>query len=357
MNDRLKKLKDIQSECCVTIILNTHRTKPDNKRDPILLKNLAKEAEERLLNDHDKRFARPLIDRISALADSIDHQFNLESLILFVNDGGVAEYLRLPISVEDRVVIDSTFATRDLVRAIHQQEAYYVLVLSRDEARLIEAANDKVVAEVGDPFPMGKKGLYTTDKLQMTMNQGSDNLIEEFFNRVDKAFHTVWARNPLPVLVCTEERNLHHYLKVADKKHIVIGHLNRNRLDEKAHHIVPEAWSVVHQANKERNELRIQELKSAVGTGKFLSDFNHIWQAIHEGRGQTLFVQRGYFQPAVVEDGVITLVSPGQAKQINVVDDIIDEMIEANMRFGGDVVFLSEDLLQDFQGLALVTRY
>lgn len=356
MNDTLKTLKDVQSECCITIILNTHRTKPDNKRDPILLKNLAKEAEERLLNDYDKRFARNLVEKMNKLVDSIDHQFNLESMALFISEG-FAEYVRMPIAVEDRVTIDSTFATRDIVRAIHQQEAYYVLVLSRDVVRLIEASNDKVAQEVGKPFPFDKKGLYTTDKLQMTMNQGSDNLIEEFFNRVDKAFHTVWEKNPLPVLVCTEERNLHHYLKVADKKHLVIGHLNKNRLDEKAHHIIPEAWPIVHEANIERNNQRIAELKTAVGTGKFLSDFNHIWQAIHGGRGQTLFVQRGYFQPAILNDGVIELVPLEQANQPNVVDDIIDEMIEANMLFGGDVVFLPEELLKDFQGLALVTRY
>lgn len=356
MNDTLKKLKDVQSECCITIILNTHRTKPDNKRDPILLKNLAREVEERLLNDYDKRFARSLADKMNTLVDSIDHQFNLESMALFISED-IAEYLRMPIAVEDRVVIDSSFATRDIVRAIHQQEAYYVLVLSRDVARLIEAANDKVVQEVGNPFPFEKTGLYSTDKLQMTMNQGSDNLIEEFFNRVDKAFHTVWEKNPLPVLVCTEERNYHHYLKVADKKHLVIGHLNQNRLDEKAHHIIPEAWPIVQRANTERNNQRIQELKTAVGTGNFLSDFNHIWQAIHEGRGQTLFVQLGYFQPAILYNGAIQLVSPDQTRQPNVVDDIIDDMIEANMRFGGDVVFLPGNLLKDFQGLALVTRY
>jgi hypothetical protein len=356
MNDTLKKLKDVQAECCITIILNTHRTKPDNKRDPIQLKNLLKEAEERLLNDYDKRFARSHVEKMNQLAEGIDHEYNLESLVLFVNED-TAEYVRLPIAVEDRVVIDHTFATRDLVRAVHQQEAYYILVLSRDEARLIEAANDKVVQEVGDPFPFGKKGLYSTSKLDMTMAQGSDNLIEEFFNRVDKAFHTVWEKNPLPVLVCTEERNFHHYLKVADKTHLVIGHLTMSRLDYKAHHIVPEGWPIVQKANKERNDQRLEELQSAVGAGKFLSAPGDIWKAIHEGRGQTLFVQRGYFQPAIINGDAIELVELSEANRPGVVDDIIDEMIEANMRFGGDIVFLSQDQLQDFQGLALITRY
>jgi hypothetical protein len=48
MNAELKDLKDVVSPGCVTIIMNTHRTKPENIQDPITLKNLVTEAEERL---------------------------------------------------------------------------------------------------------------------------------------------------------------------------------------------------------------------------------------------------------------------------------------------------------------------
>lgn len=356
MNNVLKKIKDIHAEGCVTILLNTHRTKPDNQHDPILLKNLVKEATERLLNDFDKREAKVFIERLDALVEKINHNFNLDSMAIFVNKE-IAEVTRLPIPVENRVVIDNTFATRDLVRAMHQQEAYYVMALSRDKARLIEAANDKVVQEIGGDFPYENNTLHTTERHDLSTAKGTDNLIEEFFNRVDKTFQTAFAENPLPLVLCTEERNYHHYLKVADKKHLVIGHLNKNRLDEKAHHIVADSWPIVHQYNRDNNSKRLQELKQAIGTGKFLSDFNEIWTAILEGRGQTLFVAKGYFQPARLNNGAISLVTDAEAREKDVIDDIIDDMIENNMRFGGDVVFLAKEDLKEFQGLALVTRY
>jgi len=46
MNPLLKKVKDIYVEGCVSIIMNTHRTKPNNQKDLINLKNLIKNAEE-----------------------------------------------------------------------------------------------------------------------------------------------------------------------------------------------------------------------------------------------------------------------------------------------------------------------
>jgi len=355
MDNILKKIKDIQAEACVTIILNTHRTRPDNERDPLLLKNLVKEAEQRLFDDYEKRFVWPIMENLNKMVGKIDHQQNLESLVLFANQE-MAEFTRLPIKVVDRVIIDNTFATRDLVRAMHQESSYYVLVISRQNARLIEAYNDKVVLEHKGDFPIKNK-LYTTDRQDLSSNKGTDNLIEEFFNRVDKIVQANIKDNPLPILLATETRNVHHYTKVADKKHIIIGHINKNRDDEKAHHIIPEAWEVAKAINKERIAARISELHKAVGAGKFLSDLSEIWNAIQHGRGQTLFIKKGYFQPAILKDDMVIPVEKFEKDQKGVIDDIIDEMIEFNLAFGGDNVFLEGDQLDKFKGLALVTRY
>jgi hypothetical protein len=355
MDNILKKIKDIQAEACVTIILNTHRTRPDNEKDPLVLKNLVKEAEQRLYETYEKRFVWPIMDNLNKLVEKIDHQQNLESLIVFVNQK-TAEYTRLPVKVVDRVIIDNTFATRDLVRAMHQESSYYVLVLSRQNARLIEAYNDKVVTELGGDFPI-KNNLYTTDRQDLSSNKGTDNLIEEFFNRVDKVVQVAIKDNPLPILLATETRNVHHYTKVADKKHTIIGDINRNRDDEKAHHIIPDAWEVVKAKNKERIAARIAELHKAVGAGKFLSDLTEIWNAIQHGRGQTLFIKKGYFQPAIMQNDKVMPIDKIEKDQKDVIDDIVDEMIEFNLSFGGDNVFIEGDELQKFNNLALITRY
>lgn len=355
MSTILKKIKNITSEACVTIILNTHRTKPDNIQDPINLKNLVKNAENRLLADFEKRFAQPIIDRLNKLADSIDHQFNLESLILFVNEE-IAEYTRLPINVVDRVVVDNTFATRDLVRAMNQEANYYVLILNRQEVRLLEAQNDKFVQELKGEFPM-ENDVYTTDRHKSSMAKGQDNMIEEFFNRVDKAMLSATSERPLPVLLAAETRNFDHYVKIADKKDLILGHINKDGSEVKAHQIVADAWEEVKSITKTKQTERISELKKAVSEGKFLSDFNDIWTAISEGKGRTIFVKKGYFQPALISGNEILLVDKIERDQKGVCDDVIDEMIEKNLAFGGDTVFVEGDELADFQGLGLVTRY
>jgi hypothetical protein len=355
MNPLLKRVKNVTGEVCVSVILNTHRTRPDNQQDIILLKNLVKEAEERLLNEYDKRYIEPVIKNLNSIVAGIDHNHNLESLILFASHD-FADYTRLPVDVKDRVVIDESFATRDLVRAMHQESAYYILVLSRQNARLIEAFNDKVVEEIDGKFPI-KNSLYTTDKLKLSMVDGQDNMIEEFFNRVDKTVWEVTKDHTLPIVLATESRNFDHYFKVSDRKDLILGHINRGRDDDKAHHIVAEAWTLVLDLIKTRNEARMSDLRSAVTSGKFVSDYNDILKAIREGRGKTLFVRKGYFQPAILENDVIQLIENRGNNMKNVIDDINDELIEMNMAFGGDTVFIDNDEMDLFERIALITRY
>lgn len=355
MNMILQRLKNVFSENAITIILNTHRTLPDNQKDPLLLKNLIKEAETRLLADLDKREAESLIHRLRDLEETIDHRQNLESLILFVNED-TAEYVRLPIAVEDRVIIDKTFATRDLIRAMHMEASYLVLVLSQQKARLIKASNDKVIQEFGDPFPI--ENTQMVNRAELSNASRLTNLISEFYNQVDKEVNHLRKENKLPVLICSETSQYHEYLKVADEKISIYDQcLGGNQENAKAHHIVTEAWEIVKKYVIERNNARKAELQKAISSGKFLSDTNEIWQGIQQGSVQTIFIEEGNFQPAKWIDGHITYVSPEMRNGKSVVDDIYDELIEANLRQGGDTVFLPKGELRDFNGFGAVTRY
>lgn len=357
MNETLKKIKDIRSPLCVSVLLNTHRTRPENQQDPIVLKNLLKEAEDRLLAETDKRTAQELVFRLRELEKSIDHNFNLESLALFVNES-ISEYARLPISVENRVQIDQTFATRDIIRAMHKEANYYVLLLSQQKVRLIEMFNDVVVREIGKPFPIENNDLYSTNAEELSDAARQTRLVAEFFNRVDKAVNELRKDHPLPVLICSEEGNYNLYLSVADDKaSIFTKHLNGNRLDSRDHAIPSEAWQIVQAITLQRVLDRKAELERSVGSGKFFSDINDIWRATHEGRVQTLFIEEGLFAPGFISEEGVTLLDMVGNEAKDVTDDIYDELIEAVMRFGGDVVFLPPGELRDFNGCGAVSRY
>jgi len=355
MNSLFKKVKDLKGEGFVSIILNTHKTHPDNLQDGILLSNLLKDAISTLHEKYGKQQATAVEDQLTRLIATIDHNYNNKSMILYANEQ-FAEMIRLPIVVENRIVIDNTFATRDLIRAIYETGGYYILHLSRDHARLIEAYNDELVQEFQEVFPL-QNDLVPKNNEERSTSRGTDGLIESFFNTVDKAYQQVINDKEQPLILVTETRNYDYYLKVADKTDFIAGHINRLPADEKAEKIVAECWVEMQTLIKAKNAARIKELEHAVNSGKFLSDYNDIWKAVQEGRGKTIFVRRDFYQPAIVKDNIITTLDNHQPGEEHAVEDIIDEMIEINLAAGGDVVFVKNDDLADFQHLALVTRY
>lgn len=357
METKLKELKNVRAENCVTIILNTHRTLPDNEKDVIQLKNLIKEAESKLLAVCQQQTAEKLTAKVHELASTINHRHNLESLILFVNEN-VAEFVRLPIPVEDRVVVGNRFAMRDLIRGLHNQTNYYVLVLSKDEARLIEASNDKVVKEHGFPFPFQNQISQTSFKAEPSDAGRIRNLTSEFFNQVDKVVNKVHKDHPLPILISTDEQHYQDYMRIADKPTVIFtDFLSRSRQTEADHAIVSDAWEIVQKLSQKQNNDRKVDLKRAVSTNNFISDTTEIYQAIKQGRVQTLFVEENLFQPAMIENDTVIYLSENTKESAEMIDDIYDELIDLNMDFGGDVVFLPKESLTKFNGFAAMTRY
>ena len=73
----IKLLQQINSYPAVTITLPTHRTSPENRQDPIRVKNLVEQATKRLLEEYSKREIAPLLDRLEQLAEGIDYRHTL----------------------------------------------------------------------------------------------------------------------------------------------------------------------------------------------------------------------------------------------------------------------------------------
>lgn len=54
-------------------------------------------------------------------------------------------------------------------------------------------------------------------------------------------------------------------------------------------------------------------------------DHNDIWRSVQTGKGGTLFVKQGSFQPALLTNAGITLLPEEKREKAGAVDDIIDD--------------------------------
>lgn len=355
MKDILQKLLNAEGEGCVTIIASTHRVKTGIKQDELTIKNLVKEAEDRLLGMYEKKFAESIINNIHKAIGTIDFSKNLDALMIFAGPT-ISEYITLPTEVKNRVVIDKTFATRDLIRAKSETPSYYILVLSRKFARLIIAQGERVLQEIGSPFPLYNED-YERLRSQLPPDRLKASALEGFYHSVDKALSIHLKNKPLPLIIAAGVRNYAHFEKITSMPDMIAGNALIKSTENKAHTIVAEAWPIVVKMLQEYNKNRIKNMEKAMGSGKLLSDYNEVWNALISGRGRVLFVKKGFHQPAALTDGKIALIEKVVKDAKGVVEDIIDEMIEQCLAHGGEVVYVEGNELDCYNGIALITRY
>ncbi|MGF1570950.1 MAG: hypothetical protein ACFCVD_23225 [Nodosilinea sp.] len=352
----LNYLQSLTKVPALSILLPTHRTSPDNKQDPIRVKNLVDEATDRLGQEFSKRDLEPLLEQLEALVEDIDYTYALDGLALFVSHD-FAQKFYLPFTVPERVVIDQTFATRDLVYGMHRTLRYWVLLLSQGSTRLL-AGTAETLEEVRDKnFPMEMTGPGGNAPLPYHADTSYlDDRLRRFFQQVDRGFAEYASDEELPLVLAGVVRQISFFQEVSEYAPIVAGTLTGNFDKATLAELAPDIWDIMQTVRQDQRTAVLKELDEAMGAKRVVSSIEEVWRLAQDGRGKHLVVEKNFHLPAVVtEAGGLELVD--QVGGTEVMDDAVDEIIEAVLAKGGAVSMVDDDALVDHQRIALILRY
>jgi len=355
----LHELQDIHTYPCLTITLPTHRTRPDNKQDPIRVKNLVTEGTNRLLGEFSKRDVAPLLDRLNELVSAIDYEYTLDGLMLAVNRDIAREYV-LPFTLSERVVVDDTFFTRDLVHALNRARRYWVLSLSEQPTRLYSATREMLEEVATGGFPMRHTGPGGETALPggpgVNTSAYRDDRHRQFFREVDKGFRAFMAEDPLPLAVAGVDRYLAFFREIAPD-HEIIATLPGNYDHLSAHDLGQRIWPSVREGFAARRREVLQHLEEAVGLHRAASTLGEVWHLAGLGRGKVLVVEEGYHLPARLNEFGQLNLNVDDPTAPDVMDDAVDEVITTVLGKGGEVVFVEDGALALHDRIALILRY
>ncbi|PSB18589.1 hypothetical protein C7B65_14945 [Phormidesmis priestleyi ULC007] len=352
----LKQLQSLIKVPALSILLPTHRTSPDNKQDPIRVKNLVDEATGRLAEEFSSRELEPLLKQLETLVGEIDYPHTLDGLALYVGHD-FAKLYYLPFAVPARVVIDQTFATRDLVYGMHRAQRYWVLLLSQASTRLL-AGTGETLEEVSDEnFLMQMTGPGATTALPYDSDSSyMDDRHRRFFQQVDRALTFYMQDEALPLIVGGVVRQVSFFQEVSQHTPAIAGTLGGNFDKATISEITPEVWSIVQTVREAQRVDALQVLDNAMSAQAVVSTIEEAWRLAQEGRGKLLLVEKNYHIPAILtENGDLELVE--QAGGTEVMDDAVDEVIEAVLAKGGNVAIVDDGALSNHHRIALTLRY
>jgi hypothetical protein len=356
----LQELQRVHTYPCLTITLPTHRTFPDNKQDPIRVKNLVTQATNRLRDEMPKRQLAPLLERLNALVAHIDYNYTLDGLVLAVNRDIAREYV-LPFTLDERVVVDDTFFTRDLVHALNRTRRYWVLSLSEQPTRFFHATRDQLEEITSGGFPMEHLGPGGEAPLPggqgINRSAQRDKRHAQFFRAVDRALTGFMTADPLPLAVAGVDRYQAFFREASAHAGRVIATLAGNYDHLTAHDLGQLVWPVAARGFADRRRTVLDELGGAIGQRRAASTIGDVWRHASLGRGATLIVEEGYHAPARRgESGQLDLEVESPTSP-DVMDDAVDEVINTVLAKGGRVVFVEDGELTMHGRVALILRY
>jgi hypothetical protein len=355
----LKQLQSQQDYPSLSLLAPTHRTAPANKRDRIVVKNLAAEGLKRLESEFKKREVAALVNNLNRLIDKVNWKHTLEGLALFAS-GNVATAIDLPFRPKARVVIDASFATRDLVYSLNKAPRYRVLVLTEKPTRLFDAMTNVLTEYTDKPFPMVHKGPGGATRLPggQGINRSAvrDESHRQFFIKVDDALAAIQKEDHVPLVVVGVERYLAFYQEVTKDPDAIVGVVAGSHDAPEPSALGKLVWPIFKAGATLTRTRALARLNKAVSVNRHSSGIDQVWRAAFEKRCQTLLIETGFEHAADVSpQGDRLLPYTGRGAQS--LDDAVDEVIERVIADGGEVFFYEPGVLDLHQRIGAVLRY
>lgn len=338
-------LQSVRSYPSVSLLVSTSPAPRMTGQDSETLSRLAQQAVARLEAERTDRAA----DVVRALQRTLPRVLGAPTtrgLGVFVNEA-TQEVFGLPVPVADRAVVDPTFATRDLVRALHRTPRHVVLLLTELEARLFDGVGDRLEPVSRSAFPLRAP---TTRRDPRTAD------VDAFFRVVDRALRTYRTLHPSPLVLVGAERTLARFRSVSRHLERLAGAVTGSHARTPLRDLLPQIREVLDGYLASRQQEALELIGRRQSEHRVVSGISSGWLAARTERPEMLVVEEGFFHPARLSaDG--DFLSPAEdVEHPDVVDDVVDELIEVVIQRGGWVAFAEDGALAEHDRVALTVR-
>jgi Bacterial archaeo-eukaryotic release factor family 3 len=322
----------------ITLLMNTTPGYLFDASETASAKRLVEQADTRLKGDVDDATRTRLIETLLQLIDEQSTERSAMA-VAFCVSANYAAAVHLGREVDERVVIDETFATRDLVADLNRTARYRVVAISDRTIRMFVGDRNRLVEDRGESWPFVRETEHTTDSWTRDLTQRL------------RAEH---AQFPLPTVVAGVERTVRRCITpdVVDVIGFIPGNHDKTSWVD-LHHA---AWPLVTDWLRTDTSRALAALDRARSARLYAGGIDEIWPLANDGRIELLVVEEQYSMPARVDSNQqVHLATDREA--VDVIDDIVDETIEAVLLHGGNAVIVGQGDLQSEDRISAILRY
>ena len=351
----------------------------DNNGNVIRIKNLLREAEDKLLALGAKpEQARKLLQPARQFAADGDWwRVPAQGLALFVSETEALNY-HLPYAPPPLAVVGHRFHVKPLLPMFTSDGHFHVLALSQNEVRLLRGTRMGVTETELTNVPQSLSELLASTETQeqvrwhagpaggrrgrLAIFHGGHGVatedrkddIREYFRQIDRGLRELLRQHNAPLVLAGVDYLLPLYREVNNYPHLMEGGVTGNPEELSLEDLHRAAWPLVQGMFQQEQRHAREQYELAAGKGQGIHRIEEAVPAAHAGRVATLFVPIekqlwGTYEPEI---GEVTLHEKPQPEDV----DLIDCAAVEALGHGGQVFAVpAEDL--PAEPVAGVLRY
>lgn len=378
-NDMMPELLSVNTGTCISLYMPTHRTHPDNLKDPILFKNLVKKLEQSLLQQYSASEATILLQPFVALENNKEFWNHTLDGLAVLGTADTFKTISLPVSTEELTVVADSFHTKPLRKYLQSAERYNVLGLSLHDYHIYEG-NRHSLTELALPPGIPKNikealGDELTDKHSTVasydgVGSGSSNMqhghggkadevdidAERFFRFVAKTINDHYSGPsglPLILAALPEHHNLFH--KVSNILSLLPAGIDVNPKSVETDELEKRAWKVMEPYYNGIIDKACDVYQQAKSKGTGSDSISDVAAAAAAGRVDTLIIEADRQIPGKIINDTGSI-EKGDLENPEM-DDLLDDLGELVTKMGGKVMVIPHDKMPTHTGIACVFRY
>lgn len=377
----LKRLTDVDTEAAVSLYMPTYRAGREVRQNAIRFKNLAKRVEKQLASHGVSEDRRNALSGELANLEQDDSwwQHQSDGLALFYADDSLETY-RLPLEVEETVVVGPRIHLRPMVRMLQTDGPFYLLAVSQNRVRLLSGTQYSIAELDVDSLPSDLRSALNIDEYVSSLQQhtgsyadeaGSALLfhghggagmevqkkdeIKQFFHRIDDALNSYFGQERTPLVFAGVDYLFPIFREASSYNELVDEPVEGNPDDMSPEQLHPKAWSVVEPRFDKQRQEAIQRYGDAIGADLAASKLPQVLRAARQGAVDTLILAEGEQYWGKVDESNWT--TEDASREDPEAEELLNYAAVHTLAAGGQVFSASRHAMPDGLTAAAILRF
>lgn len=304
--------------------------------------------------------ARLVIGKLKNIIRNLNFSTFKKSIAIYVSPV-FEKVLYLDIPVQQKILVDGSFEIRDLLFSKKELQQYLVLILSGKWSKVYQGNSSsfkKVKSNVPDHIaafrndPPGRVANFSDPSYKKQV------LLKKFIQHTDEGLSFLLQAYPFPVFVMGTSKLLGYFKAITRNDKNIAGYIPGNYTESDETKLSETLKPYLDNWKKVKMDSLRHQMEKAADSGKLAVGIQDVWKQASEHRGRLLIVEKNFIcsaQQGGKEDVIYMPVEP--YNKFSYIKDAVDDVIEKVLEDGGDVEFVEEGLLNDYQHISLIQHY